>query len=107
MLEKIKVSAFVGLMCAGLALIFMSPAQAGNPGDGAHSFDAREIAAKYFDQMDANGDEIVTEIEFEASPLVEIVSSFEALMPDENRKISKRIFIKNFVKAHPKPEVKV
>ena len=105
MLEKIKLSAFVGLMCAGLALIFMSPTQAGNPGDVAHSFDAQEIAAKYFDQMDINGDEIVTEIEFKASPLVKIVSSFEALMPDENREIRKSNFIKNFVKAHPKIEV--
>ena len=85
----------------------VSPAHAGNCGSGAHTHNLQEMASKYFDQMDANGDDIVTKTEFEASPMSKAVKSFDALIPDESGVVKKNTFIENFVKAHPVPKNEV
>ena len=80
---------------------FLSPAQAGSCGEGDHTHNPQEMASKYFDQMDANGDDIVTKSEFEASPMAKAVKSFDALQPDESGVVKKNTFIEYFVKTHP------
>ena len=50
-------------------LFVLSPAYAGSCGKGNHVHNLQEMASKYFSQMDANGDEIVTKEEFEARNL--------------------------------------
>ena len=82
-------------------LFALSPAYAGGCGKGDHAHSLQEMASKYFNQMDANGDEIVTKAEFEASPMAKMVKSFEALEPNESGEITKSAFIETMVKMHP------
>jgi len=89
------------------ATFVVSPAHAGSCGTGVHAHIPQEMASKYFDQMDANGDDIVTKTEFEASPMSKAVKSFDALNPDESGVVKKNTFIENFVKAHPVPKNEV
>ena len=86
------------------ALFGLSPANAGSCGGGDHVHSPREMATKYFDQMDANSDKIVTKAEFEASPMVKMVKSFDVLQPNTNGHVTKSAFIEAFVKAHPAPQ---
>ena len=86
------------------ALFGFSPAHAGSCGGGDHVHSPQEMATKYFDQMDANSDEIVTKAEFEASPMAKMVKSFDVLQPNTNGQVTKRSFIEAFVKAHPAPQ---
>ena len=86
---------------------FLSPAQAGSCGEGDHTHNPQEMASKYFDQMDANGDDIVTKTEFDASPMAKAVKSFDALQPDESGIVTKKTFIETFVKTHPAPKNEV
>jgi len=114
-LDVIKVSEQFGLklMKNLLPILFISatflvsPAHAGSCGTGAHAHNPQEMASKYFDQMDSNGDDIVTKTEFEASPMSKAVKSFDALNPDESGVVKKNTFIENFVKAHPVPKNEV
>ena len=82
-------------------LFVLSPAYAGSCGKGNHVHNLQEMASKYFSQMDANGDEIVTKEEFEASPMAKMVKSFDALDPNENGVVTKSAFIQTMVKMHP------
>lgn len=85
-----------------LAVVFgLSPAYAGSCGGSNHVHSPQAMAEKYFDQMDTNRDEIVTKAEFEASAIMNMVKSFDVLGPDENGEVTKRAFIKTFMKAHP------
>ena len=83
------------------ALFALSPAYAGNCGGGNHAHNIQEMASKYFNQMDANGDEIVTKAEFEASPMAQMITSFDALGPNERGEITRDAFIETMVKMHP------
>jgi hypothetical protein len=89
------------------AFFSLSPAHAGNCDGGTHAHNPQEMASKYFDQMDANGDETVTKAEFEASPMAKAVKSFDALQPNESGVVTKNTFIENFVKTHPVPKNEV
>jgi hypothetical protein len=89
------------------AAFVISPAHAGSCSGGAHAHSPQKMASKYFDQMDANGDDIVTKEEFEASPMAKVVKSFDALQPDKNGVVKKNTFIESFVKAHPVPKNEV
>ena len=89
------------------ALFALSPANAGNCGGGAHAHNPQEMASKFFDQMDVNGDETVTKAEFEASPMAKAVKSFDALQPNESGIVTKKTFIETFVKMHPVPKNEV
>ena len=82
-------------------LFALSPAYAGNCGGGNHAHNIQEMASKYFNQMDANGDEIITKAEFEASPMEKMVKSFDDLQPNESGEVTKSAFIENMVKMHP------
>ena len=114
-LDVKKITNHFGLMLMKyvLSMLFVStvfvvsPAHAGNCGVGAHAHNPQEMASKYFDQMDANGDDIVTKTEFEASPMAKAVKSFDALQPDESGVVKKNTFIENFVKTHPVPKNEV
>ena len=68
-----------------------------------HGDESREPhrAVKALKQMDANGDEIVTKAEFEASPMAQMIKSFDALGPNESGQITKDDFIETMVKMHP------
>ena len=59
-----------------------------------------QTASKYFDQMDANGDQTVTLEEFEASTMAKIINSFDVLQHNENGVVTKDAFIKAFIKTH-------
>ena len=100
-MKYVMLAAFVS------AFFALSPAHAGNCGGGAHAHNPQEMASKYFDQMDANGDETVTKAEFEASPMAKAVRSFDALQPDESGIVTKKTFIETFVKTHPAPKNEV
>ena len=82
-------------------LFALSPAYAGSCGKGDQARSPQEMASKYFNQMDANGDEIVTKAEFEASPMAQMIKSFDALGPNESGEITKDAFIETMVKMHP------
>jgi hypothetical protein len=58
------------------------------------------MAEKYFSQMDANGDELVSEDEFKASNMTKFVKNFGALKPNAQGLVEKRAFLKMFVEAH-------
>ena len=92
---------FFRTACLLVTVFGFSPAYAGSCGGGSHVHSTLEMAGKYFDQMDTNSDEIVTKAEFEASKMASMVKSFEALGPDVNGEVTKREFIKTFMKAHP------
>ena len=83
------------------ALFALSPAYAGSCGGGDHAHNLEEMASKYFNRMDANGDEIITKEEFEASTMKNMVKSFDALQPNESGVVTKSDFIETFVKMHP------
>ena len=83
------------------ALFALSPAYAGSCGGGDHAHNLEEMASKYFNRMDANGDEIITKTEFEASTLAKMIKSFDSLEPNESGVVTKSDFIKTFVKMHP------
>ena len=78
-----------------------SPAYAGSCGGGDHAHNLEEMASKYFNRMDANGDEIITKTEFEASTMANMIKSFDALEPNESGVVTKSAFIETFVKMHP------
>jgi len=85
-----------------LAVVFgLSPAYAGSCGGSNYVHSPQAMAGKYFDQMDTNSDEIVTKAEFQASAMTKLVKSFDVLGPDENGEVTRRAFIKTFMKAHP------
>ena len=86
------------------ALFGLSPANAGSCGGGGHVHSPQEMATKYFDQMDANSDKVVTKAEFEASPMAKMVKSFDVLQPNTNGQVTKSAFIEAFVNAHPAPQ---
>ena len=86
------------------ALFGFSPAYAGSCGGSDHVHSPQEMASKYFDQMDANSDEIVTKTEFEASSVAKMITSFDVLQPDAEGRVTKSDFIEAFVKAHPAPK---
>ena len=65
-----------------------------------HAHSAQEMAEKYFSQMDANSDALVSKVEFEASPMTKCVSNFEALHPNAEGFIEKEAFLKMFTDAH-------
>jgi Ca2+-binding EF-hand superfamily protein len=79
----------------------LSPAYAGSCGGGDHAHNLEEMASKYFNRMDANGDEIITKAEFEASTMKNMVKSFDSLQPNESGVVTKSDFIETFVKMHP------
>ena len=82
-------------------LFSLSPAYAGGCGKGDHAHSLQEMASKYFNQMDLNGDEIVTKAEFEASPVAKMIKSFDALEPNDIGEVTKSAFIQIMVKMHP------
>ena len=84
-----------------IGLFSLSPAHAGGCGKGYHAHSPQEMASKYFNQMDANGDEIVTKAEFEASPVAKMIKSFDALEPNDSGEVTKSAFIQIMVKMHP------
>ena len=89
-----------------LAAVFSSSAYAASCGGAANVHSAHEIAEKYFSMMDANGDELVSEAEFNVSEMTSYVQSFEALKPNTRGFVEKGLFVKMFVEAHEKkPEV--
>ena len=81
-------------------LFALSPAYAGSCDVGDHAHNLQEMASKYFNWMDADGDEIITKAEFEASPLANMIKSFDALEPDKSGVVTKSAFIVTFVKMH-------
>ena len=91
------------IIFAGIASVLLAfpPAYAGSCGKGDHAHNLQEMASKYFNQMDANGNEIVTKAEFEASPMAKMIKSFDALDPNENGEVTKSAFIQRMVKMHP------
>ena len=82
-------------------LFAIPPAYAGSCDGGGHAHNLQEMASKYFNQMDVNGDEIITKAEFEASTMTNMVKSFAALQPNESGVVTKSDFIETFVKMHP------
>jgi hypothetical protein len=82
-------------------LFALSPAYAGSCDGGDHAHNLQEMASKYFNQMDADRDEIITKAEFEASPMAKMIKSFDALEPNESGVVTKSAFIETFVKMHP------
>ena len=95
---------YVTSMFLMVAFFAISPAHAGSCGGGDHVHSPQEMATKYFDQMDANSDEIVTKAEFEASPMARMIKSFDVLQPNKTGQVTKNAFIEAFVKAHPAPK---
>jgi len=91
------------IILASALFLIATPALAGGCGTGAHAQNPQEIAVKYFAQMDANGDEVVTKDEFAASPFSKILKSFDVLQPNEDGVVEKKAFIEAFVKTHSKP----
>ena len=83
------------------AFFALSPAYAENCGGGDHAHNLHEMASKYFNRMDANGDEIITKTEFEASTMANMIKSFDALEPNESGVVTKSAFIETFIKMHP------
>ena len=82
------------------AFFALSPAFAGGCGKGDHAHSLQEMASKYFNQMDADGDEILTKAEFEASPVAKMIKSFNALEPNKSGEVTKSAFIQTMVKMH-------
>ena len=83
------------------ALFALSPAYAGSCEGGEHAHNLQEMASKYFNRMDADGDEIITKAEFKASQMANMIKSFDALEPNESGVVTKSAFIKTFVRMHP------
>ena len=88
------------------AAVVSGSAYAGSCSGAAHAHSAQEMAEKYFSMMDANGDALVSEAEFNGSAMTRYVKSFEALKPNTQGFVEKGSFVKMFVEAHEtKPEV--
>ncbi len=83
---------------------FTASAQAGSCGGTDHAHNPKEMAVKYFKQMDTNGDDVITKLEFDASSMAKMVKSFDVLNPNERGEVEKKRFIESFVKAHSKPK---
>ena len=83
------------------ALFALSPAYAGSCDGGDHARNLQEMAIKYFNRMDADGDEVITKAEFEASPMADMIKSYDALEPNEGGVVTKSAFIETFVRMHP------
>ena len=81
-------------------LFALTPAYAGSCDGGNHAHNLQEMASKYFNQMDANGDEIINRKEFEASPMAKMIKSFDVLEPNENGEVTKSAFVETFIKMH-------
>ena len=86
--------------------IISGSAYAMSCGGTGHTHSAQEMAEKYFVQMDANGDELVSEAEFKTSAMTKFVKNFGTLKPNADGYIEKKAFLKMFVEAHSsdKPE---
>ena len=84
------------------ALLIM-PVSAGSCGEGNHAHLSKEMATKYFEQMDLNGDLSITKAEFENSPMAKMVKSFDLLQPNKSGLVEKDVFIKTFLEAHATP----
>jgi hypothetical protein len=102
---KITQAATLSIIVLVTALISGS-AYAMSCGGTTHTHSAQRMAEKYFSQMDANGDELVSEAEFKASAMTKFVQSFVALKPNAAGFVEKKAFLKMFVEAHStdKPE---
>jgi len=85
------------------AALLATSVQAGSCGGGDHAQNPKEMAIKYFKQMDANGDEVITKLEFGSSPMAKMVKSFHVLKPNEKGEVKKQNFIEVFVEVHTKP----
>ena len=83
-----------------LTALISGSAYAGSCGGMGHTHSAQEMAEKYFSQMDANGDALVSRAEFKASTMTKFVKNFEALKPNAEGFIEKKAFLKMFVEAH-------
>ena len=59
--------------------IISGSAYAMSCGGTGHTHSAQEMAEKYFVQMDANGDELVSEAEFKTSAMTKFVKNFGTL----------------------------
>jgi Ca2+-binding EF-hand superfamily protein len=102
---KITQAATLSIIVLVTALISGS-AYAMSCGGTAHTHSAQEMAEKYFSQMDANDDGLVSKSEFNASAMTKFVQSFAALKPNAAGFVEKKSFLKMFVEAHStdKPE---
>tara|TARA_A100001037_G_C15142381_1_gene634453 strand:- start:15 stop:317 length:303 start_codon:yes stop_codon:yes gene_type:complete len=89
----------VALVCAAV-IISLSPVYAGSGVGINHTFEPDEMASKIFKKMDTNNDNLVTKEEFKASPVVEMIKSFEILGPNEKGVVEKEAFIKAFITSH-------
>jgi len=92
------------LLMVTASFVIATPALAGGCGMGAHTHDPREMAIKYFDKMDKNGDELLTKDEFTNSSFSKILKSFDILQPNEDGVVEKKAFTEAFIKAHSKPK---
>ena len=93
------------LLISTVASAFLAAsAQAGSCGGAAQADNPKEMAVKYFKQMDTNGDDVITKLEFDASSMAKMVKSFDVLNPNERGEVEKKHFIESFVKAHSKPK---
>ncbi len=81
-------------------LFALTPAYAGNCDGGNHAHNLQEMASKYFNQMDANGDEIINRKEFEISPMAKMIKSFDVLKPNDSGEVTKSAFVETFIKMH-------
>ena len=81
-------------------LFALSPAYAGSCNGGNHAHNFQEMVSQYFSQMDANGDEIITREEFEASPMAKMINLFDDLEPNESGEVTKSAFVETFIKMH-------
>tara|TARA_B100000676_G_scaffold162220_1_gene159594 strand:+ start:36 stop:335 length:300 start_codon:yes stop_codon:yes gene_type:complete len=95
---------FKKTIVAFASFLIVTPALAGGCGKGNYTHEPHEMADKYFGQMDTNGDEFVTKEEFEASPFLKMLKSFDVLQPNEDGVVEKRAFIETFVKTHSYPK---
>ena len=93
-MKHIIPAAFVSMLFA------LSPAYAGNCDVGDHAHNLQEMASKYFNWVDADGDEIINKAEFDKSPLANMIKSFDALEPNKSGMVTKSAFIVTFVKMH-------
>ncbi len=89
-----------------ITFLSISTSFAGGCGNSAHTHTNEEIAEKYFDQIDLNSDQNIDRQEFENSNMSKMIKSFDLLNPDYNDVVSKKSFIKNFVKTHSEPSYK-
>ncbi|MDC0149209.1 hypothetical protein OAI11_02525 [Rhodospirillales bacterium] len=81
-------------------LFALTPAYAGSCDGGNHAHNLQEMASKYFNQMDANGDEIINRKEFEVSPMAKMIKSFDVLKPNDSGEVTKSAFVETFIKMH-------